>query len=199
MIAMLRRPEGATVDEVARATGLSAGGRRIRTLGPTCERDAERPRILRVRSSRLSNGQASCSRWRCSHFDIRASADRGRPAFGKRRGAGRVRPQARGCGVRVSLRPYCRLALPQPASRRCCSFASKPMPGGISAICRIRTGTELRHQCRRLETLGVGGARSPPSNSSIRSGVNGRLISATPRASATALAMQTGVLIASPS
>jgi hypothetical protein len=24
------------------------------------------------------------------------------------------------------------------------------------------TGTELRHQCRRLETLGVGGARSPP-------------------------------------
>src|SRR6202035_93896 len=61
------------------------------------------------------------------------------------------------------------------------------------------TGTEPRHQCQRLETLCLGALDPCLSSSSIRSGVNGTLISATPSASATALAMQTGVLIALPS
>src|ERR1700680_4580629 len=60
-------------------------------------------------------------------------------------------------------------------------------------------GTEPRHQCQRLETLCLGALDPCLSSSSIRSGVNGTLISATPSASATALAMQAGVLIALPS
>src|SRR6202049_5080449 len=60
-------------------------------------------------------------------------------------------------------------------------------------------GTEPRHQCQRLETLCLGALDPRLSSSSIRSGVNGTLISATPSASATALAMRAGVLIALPS
>ena|SRR5689334_6899097 len=54
-------------------------------------------------------------------------------------------------------------------------------------------------KCQRLETLCLGALDPRLSNSSICSGVNGRLISAAPSASATALAMQAGVLIALPS
>src|ERR1700738_1876051 len=71
------------------------------------------------------------------------------------------------------------------------------MPEGISRDPQgSATGTEPRHQCQRLETLCLGALDPRLSSSSIRSGVNGTLISATPSASATALAMQAGGLIA---
>src|ERR1700731_1622379 len=74
------------------------------------------------------------------------------------------------------------------------------MPEGISRDLQgSAAGTEPRHQCQRLETLCLGALDPRLSSSSIRSGVNGTLISATPSASATALAMQAGVLIALPS
>jgi hypothetical protein len=74
------------------------------------------------------------------------------------------------------------------------------MPEGISRDLQgSAAGTEPRHQCQRLETLCLGALDPCLSSSSIRSGVNGTLISATPSASATALAMQAGVLIALPS
>src|SRR5580700_12071115 len=74
------------------------------------------------------------------------------------------------------------------------------MPEGISRDLQgSAAGTEPRHQCQRLETLCLGALDPRLISSSIRSGVNGTLISATPSASATALAMQAGVLIALPS
>src|ERR1700726_2984793 len=67
------------------------------------------------------------------------------------------------------------------------------MPEGISRDLQgSAAGTEPRHQCQRLETLCLGALDPCLSSSSIRSGVNGTLISATPSASATALAMQAG-------
>jgi hypothetical protein len=64
---------------------------------------------------------------------------------------------------------------------------------------RIRCWHRAAASIQRLETLCVGAHDPRLSNSSICSGVNGRLISGTPSASATALAIQTGVLIALPS
>ena len=64
---------------------------------------------------------------------------------------------------------------------------------------RIRCWHRAAASIQRLETLCLGALDPRLSNSSICSGVNGRLISGTPSASATALAIQTGVLIALPS
>jgi hypothetical protein len=65
------------------------------------------------------------------------------------------------------------------------------------AICK----DPLLAQSRGINSAPGNSVRRDPrlSNSSICSGVNGRLISGTPSASATALAIQTGVLIALPS
>ena len=90
-----------------------------------------------------------------------------------------------------------------------------PTRGSIGTVDRIGAGMDSRQRPpareiarkkrERPRRRSANRHRLPSANrpclssSSIRSGVNGTLISATPSASATALAMQAGVLIALPS